>query len=258
MAEPIDRITCDDVADDLELHVLDALEPADERRVAAHLEGCATCRARVDELTATLGELLAVVEPVEPPAGFAERVAARTVAPTPPPGRGPSPVAETSPGERGLDPGSGAVTATRPRRVALIAAAAAVVVVLASGLLAAGSWWASNQRDTDQVAGSTTVVVVDRQAPLVMADGRSIGTVSLTAGSGQVDLTMALDAAPAGVPYDCVVRTFGGREITVGSWTTTEAGPATWSVGIPAGTGPVEEVSLVVPGTGTIATARPA
>jgi hypothetical protein len=257
MADPTDPITCDDVADDLELHVLDALEPADERRVAAHLEGCATCRARVDELTATLGELVAVVEPVEPPSGFAERVAARTVAPNPPPGRGPAPVAETSPGERGLDLASGAVTATRPRRVALIAAAAAVVVVLAAGLLAAGSWWASNQRDTDQVAGSTTVVVVDRQAPLVMADGRSIGTVSLTAGT-QVDLTMTVDQAPAGVAYDCVVHTADGTVTTVGSWTTTVAGPATWLVALDPALGAVDEVSLVVPGTGTIATARPA
>lgn len=256
MAEPADPISCDDVADDLELHVLDALEPAEARRVAAHLEGCATCRARVEVLTATLGELLAVAEPVEPSPGFRERVVARSVAPTPPPGRGPAPTAEPSPDEGGADAGRGAVVPSRPRRLALLAAAAAVVVVLAAGLLAVGSWWAGNQRDTDRVAGPTTVVPVGRQAPLVMADGRAIGTVALTAGT-DVDLTMTVDQAPAGVAYDCVVRTVGGTVATVGSWTTAEAGPATWSVALDPSLGPVTEVSLVVPGAGTIATAHP-
>jgi hypothetical protein len=253
MAEPTDPITCDVVADDLELHVLDALDPADERRAVAHLEGCAACRARVDALAATLGEILAAVEPVEPAPGLADRLAARADAPTPPPSTGPVPLAGPSP-----DPGGVAAPApaSRPRRLASLAAAAAIVIVVAAGLLAAGTWWASNRRDTGQVAGSTTVVLVDRQAPLVMADGRSIGTVWLTAGT-DVDLTMTVDQAPAGVAYDCVVHTADGTVATVGSWTTTEAGPATWYVPLDPALGAVDEVSLVVPGTGTIATARP-
>ena len=70
--------------------------------------------------------------------------------------------------------------------------------------------------------------------------------------------TMTVDRAPAGVPYDCVVRTADGTVATVGSWTTTDAGPASWYVSLDPGLAPVVEVSLVVPGTGTIATARPA
>lgn len=232
MADPTTPTPCDEVADDLELHVLGALEPDEDARVVAHLAGCATCRARVDALTAALGELLTGVPPAEVPPGFTDGVVGVA---------SPAPAADVA-----------ALPARQGRRRGVRwAAAAAVVLLVAAGLLALGSWWASSSSDTADVA------VPDRWAPLFAVGGPPIGSVSLTAGSGQVDLSMALDAAPVGVPYECVVRTFDGREISVGSWTTTEAGPATWSVGLPAGTGPVEEVLLVVPGTGTIATARP-
>ena len=68
---------------------------------------------------------------------------------------------------------------------------------------------------------------------------------------------MTVDQAPAGVAYDCVVHTADGTVTTVGSWTTSEAGPATWYVPLDPALGTVDQVSLVVPGAGAIATARP-
>jgi hypothetical protein len=52
-----------------------AAEEADE--VLAHVEGCARCRAELDELSATADRLLVAAPAAEPPAGFEGRAVAR-------------------------------------------------------------------------------------------------------------------------------------------------------------------------------------
>ena len=48
-------MTCDDVRDLLAEHVLGTLEPGDDRLVAAHLRGCASCRADMGALDEGVG-----------------------------------------------------------------------------------------------------------------------------------------------------------------------------------------------------------
>jgi predicted anti-sigma-YlaC factor YlaD len=57
-------VTCRAVVPDLGAHLLGALEPAESRRVEAHLDGCADCRAELAELAALPG-LLALVDPAD-------------------------------------------------------------------------------------------------------------------------------------------------------------------------------------------------
>lgn len=67
------------------LYALGALPPDQHARVARHLadDGCAACRAEVDDLTAT-GRLLALAAPAVPPAaGLRARVLAGARAATP-------------------------------------------------------------------------------------------------------------------------------------------------------------------------------
>ncbi|MGY1661131.1 zf-HC2 domain-containing protein [Geodermatophilus sp. SYSU D00705] len=57
-------MTCRAVVPDLGALLLGAFEPADRRRVEAHLDDCADCRAELAELAA-LPELLALVDPAD-------------------------------------------------------------------------------------------------------------------------------------------------------------------------------------------------
>jgi anti-sigma-K factor RskA len=72
--EGMDDMRCDEfaeVAAELALGVLTGRERA---RALAHLDGCETCREQVRELSMAGDELLALLPPAEPPAGFESRV----------------------------------------------------------------------------------------------------------------------------------------------------------------------------------------
>src|SRR6516165_2420792 len=61
----------DELIDELALDVL----PGDLRGLALeHLEGCSTCRGRVEELSESADQLLFAYRPAQPPAGFEARV----------------------------------------------------------------------------------------------------------------------------------------------------------------------------------------
>jgi Putative zinc-finger len=73
----MDDMSCDEfaeVAAELALGVLTGRERA---RALAHLDGCETCREQVRELSMAGDEMLALVPPAEPPAGFESRVLER-------------------------------------------------------------------------------------------------------------------------------------------------------------------------------------
>ena len=70
----MDDMSCDEfaeVAAELALGVLTGRERA---RALAHLDGCESCREQVRELSMAGDELLALLPPAEPPAGFESRV----------------------------------------------------------------------------------------------------------------------------------------------------------------------------------------
>ena len=73
----MDDMSCDEfaeVAAELALGVLTGRERA---RALAHLDGCESCREQVRELSMAGDELLALLPPAEPPAGFESRVLER-------------------------------------------------------------------------------------------------------------------------------------------------------------------------------------
>jgi len=73
----MDDMSCDEfaeVAAELALGVLTGRERA---RALAHLDGCESCREQVRELSTAGDELLALLPPAEPPAGFESRVLER-------------------------------------------------------------------------------------------------------------------------------------------------------------------------------------
>ena len=72
--DDMDDMSCDEfaeVAAELALGVLTGRERA---AALAHLNGCESCREQVRELTMVGDELLALLPPHEPPAGFESRV----------------------------------------------------------------------------------------------------------------------------------------------------------------------------------------
>ena len=75
--EGMDDMSCDEfaeVAAELALGVLTGRERA---RALAHLDGCESCREQVRELSMAGDELLALLPPAEPSAGFESRVLER-------------------------------------------------------------------------------------------------------------------------------------------------------------------------------------
>ncbi|MFL6138923.1 MAG: zf-HC2 domain-containing protein [Frankiaceae bacterium] len=55
-------------------HAVSALDPADDRAIQAHLEGCADCRALVGETERTMAELAGTVPAAAPPPGLRARI----------------------------------------------------------------------------------------------------------------------------------------------------------------------------------------
>ncbi|MBV8996590.1 MAG: hypothetical protein JO287_23450 [Pseudonocardiales bacterium] len=72
---------CEELTAELALGVLSCHERAD---ALAHLEGCSSCQDKVSALTATADLLVELLPPVEPPAGFEQRVI-NALRPPPPP-----------------------------------------------------------------------------------------------------------------------------------------------------------------------------
>ena len=74
-------MNCTDARDLVPEAALDVLDAPVRADVLAHLASCPSCRAELGALSAAADALLLAVPPVEPPAGFESRVAARMVAP---------------------------------------------------------------------------------------------------------------------------------------------------------------------------------
>ncbi len=188
MTEPVpDR--CAEVRDLLPELAL-GVAAGDQRAAAlAHIVTCADCRARLDELTALVDELLLLAPEQEPPPGFEGRVLAAMDAQAP----------------------------TRRRPTVWLAAAAAVVVV-ALGASTVTRWAdADDRRLADQYR--QTLEVADgsylRAADLITVAGSPAGHVFAYQGSPSW-LFMTVEDAPSGT-YDVTVVTTDGRVHDIGS-----------------------------------------
>jgi hypothetical protein len=145
---------------------------------------------------------------VQPPIGFDERVLARL---TPP-----------STARRGP-----------PRRWIAGAAAAIVVLVALAGM------WIASMSDS----GPSEDV-----AALVLADGATVGTVSVSEVEDERVMVVAIVDAPDDVSYTCRTTLADGTMVVSDPW---RAGAGAWLVTLPS-TGDVAAVELVVSGTDNV------
>jgi anti-sigma-K factor RskA len=223
------------VAAELALGVLTGRERA---QALAHLDRCDACRAEVRQLTLTGEELLGLLPPAEPPAGFETRVLARIGIDAP--AAAPAPAAK----RRGLRlprwfaAGSPGIT----RRML---ATAAVVAALAVAVL--GGWGLRSGTSTPAASSQLT------SAALLSADHQTAGTIFLYNGT-QRWLYMSVDMSSVSGSVTCQVVGKDGHVTTVGSFWVTN-GYGSWGSPTPAGTGPLTGARLVSANGAVLATA---
>ncbi|MEO6125050.1 MAG: hypothetical protein ABIR32_15195 [Ilumatobacteraceae bacterium] len=187
-------------------------DPRQRSNVVGHLLACPECRSEFDEISATVGELLAAVPAVQPPLGFEQQVLSKM----------------------GID------APTRVRRKAgrqLFVAAAIALVVSSSAFAFISS--RNNERPT--TASGEVRSLATRSG------GALVGTVSISAVAGESVMVVAIVAAPDGVSYSCLTTLTDGSTSLSKSW---PAGNGAWIVPLPnISTFDVRTVDLVVAGT---------
>ena len=226
------------VAAELALGVLTGRERA---QALAHLDRCDACRDEVRQLTLTGEELLGLLPPTEPPAGFETRVLARIgiEAPAPAPAPAAKPRGWKLP--RWFAPGSAGIT----RRML---ATAAVVAALAGAVL--GGWGLRSATSSPTASSPLT------SAALLSADHQTAGKIFLyngTQGTGRW-LYMSVDMSSGSGQVTCQVVGKDGHVTTVGSFWVTN-GSGSWGSPTPAGTGPLAGARLIGANGAVLATA---
>lgn len=200
--------------------------PAEQEQLAAHLAGCAACRADYADVSDGLAQALAAAPPVAPPAGFSGRVLAAMVA-----GRAPS----------------AATDARRRRAPALLLAAAVLVGLLAGvgGTLATTAWIGRSPAAAHHVPVA---------AQLLTAKGETVGSVGLASLSGHDYLVLNVTTGRPGASYECVLVGGDGVRTSGGSWALGDeygTGVASGAWLVPLTGAPPAGVELVAP-TGTV------
>jgi hypothetical protein len=258
----LNDMTCAELADvaaELALGVLTGRE----RAVAiAHLDRCDACREDVRHLMATGEQLLELIPPAEPPAGFETRVLERIGLPTPSPG---APRAATypqllsqrvnagrhrGPGRNGPRPGAGHPGAPpstpggarRPGRVRrLVAAAAVSLAVIAVGL---GGWGVGAA--TAPASSSGPLVSAD----LMSATHEEIGDIFLYTGDSKW-VYMSIYMKSGNQLVTCRVIGADGRVTTIGSFRLAD-GHGSWGAPDPGDLGPLRGAQLVSAASGEV------
>lgn len=203
-----------------------------ERAMAlAHVEGCATCQAEMEQLSLAADSLLEVVPTIEPPLGFEVRLMDRLGSPrvTPRAARGWS----------GL------------RRSSLLATCVLVLVAVGAGI--AGGWFARGSERPAQTSAFGTEPGGSLQAESLVDGGRTVGEVTVYSGKKSW-VYMTLDDGSWSGKAVCQVRLADGTTVPLGTFWL-DKGYGAWGVTLPAGTGPIETAS-VVSGKNVLATAR--
>ena len=186
----------DTAADELALGIMD--EPQ-RSQLLLHATGCARCSALLDGLGGVGDRVLGLAPQLEPPAGFESRALQRMGAEAAPAG--------------------GASRA--PRRSWATVAAVAIVLALAGAGVAV---WAQRAVGADQLA----------RAPIVAANGSTVGTVELSASpTPHVLIAVTAPRAAPGV-RTCELLGADGRWVAVGNWTVEEIQSGVWAAGIDA------------------------
>ena len=239
MSEGYD-MSCAELADAAAELALGVLTGRERAEALAHLDHCEACREHVRQLTMTGEELLGLLPPREPPAGFETRVMERLGLSVPerqPTGRiGPisrfrrlfgkhagSHAGGAGGGAGGAKPvgrGAGTWLGGQPRR--LLAAAAVLLAVIAAGL---GGW---GLRATTSPATASPPL---SSAALVSASDHMVGQLFYYDGNPQW-VYMSVNMPGGNGTVICELESTDGQVTTVGSfrlndgsgsWATSEA-----------------------------------
>lgn len=207
-------------------------DPRSQEKVAAHLEGCASCRTRYDELAAAAEAVLPAAPWVAPPAGFETRVLAALDGQ---PRRAFEPAGGD---EAARSVGRGRPTRQPVRRRTVLLAAAAGLLGLASG---AG---------VTAYLGRTPEPVEDPwAAPLLTSDGVQVGAVRQGYDDRGPVLVVTVPGGRPGLAVTCLLELADGRVENRGRWTLSAERANSWVV--PLGEEEVARVDLVT-GTGSV------
>ncbi|HEY6497588.1 MAG TPA: hypothetical protein VIZ43_30280 [Trebonia sp.] len=251
-----------DVAAELALGVLTGRERA---MAVAHLNECDACREDVRQLMETGEQLLELLPPAEPPAGFESRVLERLGLPAPAPGTaeprvlgrpedgpghpgpagaGPRPgtdrPASGHPGTgrpAGGRPGAGPARPGRKHRVRrALVATAMVVAVVAAGL---GGW----RIGTGASPSASFAAAPITSSTLLSATQQDVGDVFLYSGDERW-MYMSVDLGFGNGLVKCQVVGTDGRVTTVGTFRLAD-GYGGWGTPAPANTGALDGAQLV-------------
>jgi hypothetical protein len=209
---------CEELHDDLAVLAIGALTGHDRARILTHLEGCPSCAAELEELSAAADALATLIPAAAPTEGFSDRTMAVIRAE-----------------QRGR----------QQPLIRRLAAVAAVVVVLAVGG-GAGAVIASSGHHAPASALWT--------APLHSAEGAQ-GTVVLVSSGQKGWLVMNLYDAPTSGTVTCTLALDDGTHRSVGEFSLT-AGYGSWTTPIPVPASSVRWVNVVSATGTTVASAR--
>jgi hypothetical protein len=256
----LDDMTCaemDDVAAELALGVLTGRERA---LAVAHLNDCDACRESVRQLMATGEQLLELLPPAEPPAGFESRVLERLGLPASalgaaeprliqrpaqaprrrrPAGGGTRPATERTDGDRPDSDRPGAGPARPKRSKRLRRALAAVAVGLAVIVAGVGGWriGAGTSPAASTAAGPLST------ATLLSATHQDVGDVYLYSSGGRW-MYMSVYLGSGDGRVKCQVISTNGDVTTVGSFRLTN-GYGGWGTPAPTAAGTLKGAQLV-------------
>jgi hypothetical protein len=198
----------DDFQNELAEFALGILDGRARVALLAHVENCADCTERLQELSATADLLMYIPVGVEPPLGFESGIIER--------------IRQSQPTNR-----------WRPRAWQLVAAAAAVVVV------SFGLGWTINHSSTPttpvQAAGAMKQHVLE-------ANGHDVGTVYAYSGSPSW-MFVTVDATGAPSSVRCTIVTTSGAHEFIGTFALT-SGRGSWGASLPVSFKSVRNVVL--------------
>lgn len=258
-----------DVAAELALGVLTGRERA---MAVAHLDTCDACREDVRQLMATGEQLLELLPPVEPPAGFETRVLARLGLPAVPPEPGRPRTVRPRSGTRAGDgprrrrpvhgdvrpagerpgggyPGGGrpGKAAQRPGRMRRLLAATAVSLAVA--LAALGGW----RIGVGAAPAANSAPGALSSVSLLTATRHSVGTIYLYSGPPRW-MYMSIDVETGSGRVVCQLIGANGQVHTLGSFALAD-GYGAWGSPDPGSIGDVKGARVVSSTGAVLATA---
>jgi hypothetical protein len=247
MSEPND-MTCMELADVAAELALGVLTGRERAMAVAHLDDCDTCREDVRQFMATGEQLVELLPPAEPPAGFETRVLERLGLPVPvTQDAHSSPVSrrENNPrrrkSTRAAPPSRPGGTRPVGRMRRTLAAAAVGLAVIAAGL---GGWRIGVGTSPSSATGPLTA------ASLLSVTQQSVGKVFVYSGTPSW-LYMSVDDIESGQQaVTCQVIGTNGQVTTIGSFQLAD-GYGAWGSPDPENVGTLTGARLVS-ATGTV------